>query len=122
MTMTLDDFHIELLKKVRDRMAADIESDNTRRPYICWNVLLVHQGLECPPKQTLFKERLALEPNSEVRRLIFSIDGTLEGNDTFGNWLDWQVYSYISYSTLAQAYTLGRIAWLDRMIETRVVA
>jgi hypothetical protein len=120
--MTLDDFHIELLKKVRDRMAADIESDNTIRPYICWNVLLVHQGLECLPKQTIFNDLVAFEPNSEVRRLIVSIEGTLEDNDTFGNWLDWHLYSYINYSTLAQAYTLGRIAWLDRMIETRVVA
>jgi hypothetical protein len=120
--LNLNDTHIDLLKKVRARMLEDAENGtNLVRPYLCWNILFISEGLQGIPLGKLFDE-LVLEANEDVKLLIEAVESAIDGHCTFCNWFDSEVDNLglrISYS---QAEAMGRLAWLDKMIETRVIA
>jgi hypothetical protein len=121
--MELNDKNIKLLNKVRERMFKDME-DGTydKRPYICWNIIFVAQGLQSLPRGTQFYELVTLEEDEEVRAMVEAVENALENRCTFCNWLDAEVYHLGLRIKFPQAEAMGRIAWLDRMIERRVIA
>lgn len=121
--MNLNDEHIELLKQVRERMFKDVEDGSyIKRPYICWNIWLVSNELEDVPQYTVFAALVEEDKNEDVRILIAAIESAINDNCTFSNWLDNQVQDIGLYTHKESAYVLGRLAWLDKMIETRVIA
>jgi hypothetical protein len=120
--LNLNETHIELLKKVRERMMVDAKNGmHLARPYLCWNILSIGEGLSNIPRGRLFNE-LILETSEDIRMLIEAIESAIDGHCTFCGWFASEVDILglnISYS---QAKTMGRLAWLDKMIETRVIA
>lgn len=120
--MQLDEDQIELLKAVRERMEMDVENGTSGpRPYICWNIFLVRMGLEQLPEGSRFETQLNLSEDGDVIRLVNAVESTLNRALTFGNWLDNEL-RYLHINTrMDHVYLLGRLAWLDKMIEKMVV-
>jgi hypothetical protein len=120
--LILSESQIELLKLVKARMLVDVEvGREAKRAYICWNAALIDLGLEWFPREMLF-ERLLERTSADVRALISAIESVLVSDEdecyTFSNWLDNAAFFCDLNIKLTDAYALGRLAWLDKMIET----
>ncbi len=121
--LKLNDAQIELLKKVKEQMLDDgVRGTQERRSYICWNVWLVSKDLQDMPVDTTFGSLVENETSDDVRNLIEAIEGSLDGFLTFTSWLDNSVGDKVHWPAQNVGYTLGRLAWLDRMIDTGEVA
>jgi hypothetical protein len=117
--LNLNDTHIELLKKVRARMLEDAENGmHLARPFLCWNILFISEGLNGIPRGSLFDE-LVLEAKEDVKLLIEAVENAIDGHCTFCNWFDSEVNNLDLQIIYSQAETMGRLAWLDKMLETR---
>jgi hypothetical protein len=118
----LNEQHIELLKKVRARMMEDAgNAMHFARPYLCWNILFIGEGLEGIPRGKLFDE-IVPEAKEDVKMLIEAIESAIDGHCTFCGWFASEVDSLGLHISYSQGETMGRLAWLDKMIETRVIA
>lgn len=121
--MNLNEGHIDLLKQVRERMYIDAErNENCLRPYICWNIFFVHKSLRNLPRGLVFEAQVERDANDDIKQLIAAVDGAINKRGTFCNWLDDELHGANVRPNLERAYALGRLAWLDKMIETRVIA
>lgn len=122
--MKLNAEHLSVLKEVRERMGRDAEVDNALIDvsyYICSNiqrVLLSRAGVDYGTSFDLDSESQGI-----LDSLCIGIAAALSGYSTFGSYLERALPNYLDMSGKAQdrCSVLGRLAWLDKMLETHEI-
>jgi hypothetical protein len=123
MTTKLNDQQLNLMKKVRDKMYADYfaDSDPMDFKFICHAICLVENGLNEFGKNSLSFRYLSEKEGSLSKELVQLIQAALDHSVT----MEWYISSRKLSLSWGSIYTgisaLARLAWLDRMIETRVL-
>lgn len=117
--MRLNEQQLELMTKVRDRMYADFETDKyLARKYICHNIVQIEHGLEN------FNEfggyvGFTEKEGSLSRGLVELINAAIEGWIAFDLYLDEGLQIGLNWSLITTYFQhVGRLAWLDRIVET----
>lgn len=127
--MILADIHVELLKRVRNRIAT--------RPgnyYICLIVqeeaqIAKEAELNLLRNRIMFWRRYSIHDKwmTSAERMARSVQYALDGTPTFGSWFETQRIRRginVDCGSLNNRgwYQEMRLAWLDKMIESRTIA
>jgi hypothetical protein len=121
MALHLNDEHIAVLTKVRDVLAGD----HIGTHYICWNIIYVVSPESRESKDSM--PQILISLGGVAAELVVAIDAALGCQGTMDNYLT-QVFKKTNRYDLKarpKSYAfanMARVAWLDRMIETRVLA
>jgi hypothetical protein len=121
--MKLTDKELELMIKVRDRMKEDYYDTDRylERAYICHNIVQIENGLDRFDDGLEFRI-LSDKEGSLSASLIGMINAGIEHNVAFDIYLE-ELDIGLNWSTLVSYFTqLGRLAWLDRIVETGEIA
>lgn len=122
MSTKLTEAQLALMTKVRSKMKADFEADiHYSRVYICHNIALVENGIErfdernnfcllSEKEGSLTKDLVALISEAIGKQIAF--DSYLDNLEVGLNWL--MITRYFAQ--------LGRLAWLDRIVEMGEIA
>lgn len=116
--MKLSESQLELLKKTRTLFLKTIESGGDyAAPYICWHIWIAESGRNFFPHDEAF-EVLVKRSSFDVQALIEGIENALLKDDAeqLSELIDGTYPSITCHRRYA--YSLGRLAWLDKMIDT----
>lgn len=122
--MKLTEEQLELMTKVRDRMAADFfETDRYfERVYICHNIVQIEHGLDRFDDRDDFGV-LSAKEGSLSKDLIEMIDKGIGHWIAFDLYLDEGIDIGLDWRQIVTSFAqLGRLAWLDKIVETGVIA
>jgi hypothetical protein len=117
MNTKLNAAQLELMTKVRDRMYADYETDKyLERQYICHNIVQIEDGIDRFTDQTF--SDLSGREGSLSKDLIEMIDAGIGKWVSFDLYLDEGLRIGLDWSKIVTSFAqLGRLAWLDRIVE-----
>ena len=121
--MKLTDKELELMIKVRDRMKEDYyETDRyLERAYICHNIVQIENGLDRFDDGLAFAS-LSDKEGSLSASLIGMINAGIEHRIAFDIYLE-ELDIELNWGTIVTYFTqMGRLAWLDRIVETGEIA
>lgn len=114
---------LELMIKVRDRMYADFfESDRyMERYYICHNIVQIENGLEQFDEENDFC-KLADKKDFLSKELLNIIGKCIDHKISFEIYLE-ELDETLKWADIVTRYgQMGRLAWLDRIVETGEIA
>ncbi len=117
--MKLTDKELELMIKVRDRMKEDYYDTDRylERAYICHNIVQIENGLDRFDDGLAFAT-LSDKEGSLSASLIGMINAGIEHCIAFDIYLE-ELDIGLNWCTIVSYFTqLGRLAWLDRIVET----
>lgn len=121
--MKLTDEELKLMVKVRDRMREDFfDTDRyLEREYICHNIVQIENRIERFDERFDFSV-LSVKEDSLSASLIAMINEGIE------NWVNFDIYLEelnigLNLSKIFTYFSqMGRLAWLDRIVETGEIA
>lgn len=116
--MKLNANQIELLKKARTLIFEASVSGNDSKAYICWNVWFAEEGRTDFPPMAVFID-CVMGASQDVIDIIEAIQEAMDGCSVMDTFLDRQIFDReVVNCAPYYAYSLGRLAWVDKMIET----
>lgn len=124
MALELSEQHLEILREVRENLRTRLADPDANRSdgseYICVQILRLlgrRNGVELA-KRSKF---LSPEGRLQYQEITKAIGNALEQSGSVGIYLN-QLELNISVWHRFDIAPVARLAWLDRMIETRVIA
>ena len=120
--MQLTEEQLELMTKVRDQMAADLDSGRCLdRKFLCHNIVLIENGMEEFTRPGGFGD-IGYAEGSLSKDLIESVTIAINHFITLELYLA-ELKIGLEWSEIMQVYApLARVAWLDRIVATGEIA
>lgn len=123
MELELNEEQLEIMVAIRENLQEKLRGEpNKGSEFICNQVNRVIAAKEGKSEFESHRNNLSIEGQVKINALRDAIKEAMNGAETLNEYLSVTVPNISDTAIFNSFATLGRLAWLDRMLETKVLA